>query len=89
MRAPLAELPPGSYTVSMTYGDIKKLLIADPYVPFTITMADGRTFLIDTPRYTGWSRDRQTLMFNDQEARFQRIALQEISRLEIPAQVAV
>lgn len=47
----------------MEAGEIRKLRLADPFVPFRIEMADGRSLAVERPSYLAISPNGRSLMY--------------------------
>ena len=67
----------------MTYETISDYLHATPFVPFTVHLTDGRTYVVDHPDFTLWSRDRQNLGIVEGAARLSFFGLNSITQIEI------
>ncbi|MDQ3622864.1 MAG: hypothetical protein M3463_10295 [Verrucomicrobiota bacterium] len=50
----------------MTADQIEELLHATPFVPFTISMANGRKLTVDHPDFASLSRGQRVLVVNEE-----------------------
>ncbi len=55
---------------------------AAPFVPFTIHMTDGQSYLVDHPDFVTLSKGGDTLVINTQGERFAWVDLRLASRIE-------
>jgi hypothetical protein len=66
----------------MTGESIGEFLHTAPFVPFTIHMADGKTYPVDHPDFATLSRDKQVLVINIEGSRFAWLDLALATRVE-------
>ena len=66
----------------MTSDSIRIHLDAAPFVPFTVHLADGQTYLIDHPDFVTLMKDDRTLFVNTTGGRFALVSIPQITRVE-------
>lgn len=66
----------------MTDETVRDFLHAAPFVPFTIFMMDGQSYLIDHPDFATLSRGGDIVVINTQGNRFAWVDLALATRIE-------
>jgi hypothetical protein len=66
----------------MITDQLRELLNAAPFIPFTIHLSDGKSVRIDHPDFVAFSRTGGVLSVSDEGDRFIWVHLRQITRLE-------
>lgn len=66
----------------MTYAEISSFIRAQPFVPLTIHLADGKTIPVHRPSSTGWTRDRAKFVALDVEGNLRYFKPESVKRIE-------
>lgn len=78
-----------SYTIDMTIEQLKEVHGAHPFKPFTIHLADGRSFRVDHPEFFSRSPSGRTIVVQQPEDKLSILDLLLVTELEVhPPQAA-
>jgi len=69
----------------MRIDQIRGAQLYQPFRPFTLHLADGRSFLVDHPEFMLVSRDSRTIVVNDVEGNIEIIGPMLVTSLTVPS----
>jgi hypothetical protein len=79
----------GGYTVDMTIEQLKEIHGSRPFKPFTIHLADGRSFRVEHPEFLSRSPSGRTIVVQQPEDKLSILDLLLVTELEVhPPQAA-
>ena len=66
----------------MTNESLAEMLHHQPFIPFRLHLADGRSFLVDHPDFISRTRGGRTVIVHDKDEHFEVVDLRLVISLE-------